>query len=624
MKFTLNKALIAFFSLVAFLGITTNVNAAELTPGISIPAPMAENKISIADMGVSYRFDQVGEQGKSLHSVPIQATYRLHNNGSAQTLEVALPIFSINGQDTQLSAVFVNGKEESISNVKNVTPLGMSTAVKANVFLINFPENGDVILDLRMNQPIDKYAFPFLFQTGAGWQGNIAQGSIESILPYNTSNVYVEMRRISDQVLMPQTFSGRSAVWKFNDLSLNDQSDVILTIADPVAVQYFERGNERWQATKGDAASYTMMRNALLDMEPCNGVTVPVEAWWRQMYDTMTMGVISTYPEGQERLQKSLELWSGNWAIANGEDAKCTTLKQRPDRYRSALSQLLAIPEDQLSSASLETLKKHNQYLHDLSAKLGDDSLASHAGTEDPSEYENLTQSDKDLLSQWDARFSDVGTTAPNGQSDDDKDDNSTTSFVSSTINKIKTAFPSLSRGAQILLFALLALIVIVAVIILILRWKEKDEPPSLPAYKSSTTSFGGSPNLVQGSGMSGDKKSEPENILKDVKKDGDALEDKKSTDTDKNDSTKQTLDEAYQDKYHQKYSTEVNNVTVKDNKQSDGLIKPKTPVPNTTQTAKMPWDVTDQQKESSSDSMNNKKDDHEQKNDPPKPTVNI
>ncbi|MBU2566558.1 hypothetical protein KKG46_03285 [Patescibacteria group bacterium] len=621
MKFNLNKALLVLFGLASFFGFSTTAQAAPMLPGIAIPAPLAENKISIAEMGVSYRFDQVGEQGKTLHSVPVQATYRMHNNGSAQTLEVAIPVFEINGQETQISAIFVNGKEESRANTKTVKPYGMVAEVRATVLLITFPEGGDAILDIRMNQPIDKYSFPFLLQTGEGWQGNINQGSIETILPYNASNVYVELRRIFDSTLMPQTFSGHSAIWKFNDLPMNEQSDVILTIADPEAVQYFERGNERWQTTKGDANSYLMMRNALLDMIPCNGVTVPVDAWWRQMYDTMTMGVISTYPEGQERLQKSLELWSDNWAIANGDDPKCTELKQKPDRYRSALSQFLTLPTDQLSSASLDTLKKHYEFLHALSAKTGNNSLAPHSSNEDPYGFEGLSETDKELLAKWDVRFSSNGATATGAQaSANNEGDDNKSSFVSSTINSIKSIFPKLSQGAQIILFGLLALIVVIAIIILILRWKENDEPPALPSYKPSSTPFGGSPNLVKDADMNITKKNEPENILKETKK----TEVEKSDDIKKEEPPKQGLDKSYQDKYHQSYTTKVNNVPVKDDTSKIGLIKPKTPVPNTTPSTKLPWDVTDQQKDTAPESMNNKKDDHEQKNNPPKPTVNI
>jgi hypothetical protein len=223
-----------------------------------------------------------------------------------------------------------------------------------------------------------------------------------------------------------------------------------------------------------------MMRTGLLDMIPCNGVRMPLASWWRNMYETVTAGVISMEPEGQQRIAKAMELWSDSWTVPNESNQECLNLKQSPDRYRQALSQMLAIPEAERSTVANDSLNKHEAYMRALSQNAGDGSAVD---SQELTQDKNISERDRALMANWDSRF--INQSEDSGKADDDKN-NDDKGWASSTITKLQSWFPDLSLGSQILLFIFLAAILIIIVAYIFIRWKEGSETDST-AYMGTT-----------------------------------------------------------------------------------------------------------------------------------------
>ena len=437
--------------------------------GFGLPGPLSSTQIQLDELRVTYRFDQMGQRGKAQDAVPVQATYKFHNPGPTQTLEVGVPLPSANGKTAELTSVFVNGKEVRPAQIKNVNFVNSDSGVRAAVISVTVFENSDLILDLRGNQPVEKLEFPFDMRTGAGWDGTVQSGTYEAILPYDAANWNLALRKRGDDTLVPLNYAGRAATWTFTELKPEAANDVYWTIADPSAMDYYSRGNLRYQQTQGDAESYSMMRSALLDMVPCGDVKMPLSTWWNSVYDTVSTGYLAAqYPEGMERLSRSLELWSDSWNVPHGDDAACQTMRQRPDRYRQALKALLAIPKDQLSAQANTALANHYRFLRNLAAANSPESRLS-SGDTDPIKDPNLSEADKSVMSQWDDRF--ASTTAVQQQG------NASSTPIGNFWNKIKAAFPKLSLRTQIAIFVILALLVLIGVALIAFGWKEKEEP---------------------------------------------------------------------------------------------------------------------------------------------------
>ncbi|MDF1497385.1 MAG: hypothetical protein P1P90_04995 [Patescibacteria group bacterium] len=468
------------------------------SPKIGLPGPIESTEIQIQDLRVTYRFDQVNEPGKSVGAVPVQITAKLHNFGSTQTLEVGIPLVSGYNAAPEIASVYFNGQEQRVERRSGVMFDGILNEMDAAIVRLSLAKDADVIIDIRLQQPIQANILPLIFNTAGAWKDTIPTGTVEAITPFTPANWNLEMRRIESDALVSLTYADNSASYSFQNLEPSAVQDVYWHFANMEALEYFARGNERFQKTQGDAKSFEMMRSGLLDMIPCNGIRMPLVSWWNNMYDTITMGVVASAPEGQERLAKAMELWSDNWHVPNDIDKECSELKQRPDRYKSALSQMLMIPPAERSTIANEALKKHDAYMKELSAKLGDGSVADSTNDELAND-ENLSEDDRTMLGAWDNRFNNnIPSTGDSSDPTGKVDDNS--SFVSSTLAKITNWFPDLSLGSQILLFIFLAVILVVIVTLIIFKWRDGEEikPPS--GYQpTSTTKQSISPSFVSG-----------------------------------------------------------------------------------------------------------------------------
>jgi hypothetical protein len=242
--------------------------------------------------------------------------------------------------------------------------------------------------------------------------------------------------------------------------------------------------------------------------------------------------------DGEAKWIKSLELWSANWTVPQGEDAECLAKQWRPDRYRSALNALMAIPKDQRSSAVQQALDKHYAFMRKLAAQRGENSLQEKTDSipnTDPLNESKLSAKDRQLMADWDARFSQPNVPGQaNAQGNTQIQGKSTTSsslFASTTIGRILKKLPKLSFGTQILLFAFLALIILIIIGYIIFKWQETPSVPERPMDASAT---GKSPTVpLMGMGL-GSKvnladtqttsekvaKLEPENIFRQEKAD--------------------------------------------------------------------------------------------------------
>jgi hypothetical protein len=466
------------------------------SPKIGLPGPLDTTEIQIQDLRVTYRFDQLNEPGKSAGTVPVQITAKLHNFGSTQTLEVGIPLVGANNVAPEVASVYLNGQEQRVQKRDKVKIVGVEDEVLAAVVRITLVKDADVIIDVRMQQPIQGNVLPLLFNTAGAWKENIPSGTIEAITPFKPANWNLEMRHISGDDLVSITYANNSAAYSFQNMEPSITQDVYWHFANMEALEYFARGNERFQKTQGDAKSFEMMRSGLLDMIPCNGVKMPIVSWWRNMYDTVTMGVVASEPEGQGRTAKAMEMWSDNWNVPGNGETECTLLKQRPDRYKAALNQMLAIPPAERSTIANDALKKHDAYIREISEKTGDGSVAN-SEAEVLAEDENLSTADKALLATWDNRFDDGSKGTGNGTNE--PADDSKNSFVSSTLASISNWFPKLSVGSQIILFIFLALVLVVIVTLVIVKWKDGDENQPQTGYKPNTTKSSISPSFIAG-----------------------------------------------------------------------------------------------------------------------------
>ncbi len=441
-------------------------------PGITNPA-----EVEMRDLRVTYRFDQMNEPGKSAGFIPVQIAAKLYNLGSAQSLTLAVPLQRHNSHQAKVLSVFVNGLEVPVKAVSKIELHDSQYAEDAGVFTINLSKDAVAIVDIRLNQPITEQVLPFFISTASGWSGAIGAGTIEAIVPFMPANWNLEMRAIADDTIRPLTYSENRAAYTFQNMNPSETDDVYWHFANMDALEYFARGNERFQKTQGDAKSYEMMRTGLLDMIPCNGVRMPLASWWRNMYETVTMGVIASVPEGQERIAKAMELWSDDWTVPNESNQQCLNLNQRPERYKQSLAQLLAIPAAERSTLANDALKKHETYMRALSQEAGDGSAAN-SQEQDLAQDVNISDSDKALMANWDSRFASAIT---DDDSNEDDQDQEKTSWPSSMIAKLKAWFPNMSPGSQILLFIFLAAMLLIVVAFIFIKWKEGSDDNSTP-----------------------------------------------------------------------------------------------------------------------------------------------
>jgi len=452
---------------------------------LGIPGLATQTSLQITEMRVTYRFDQIGARGKTPDTVPVQIAFKVHNSDKTQTVSVQLPLGYTDGRLAEPTALFVNGKEFPIPKTSVVRLFGSSSDVKTISFPLTVYENADAIVDIRINQPSDDTGFVFRMSTGGAWNGVVQTGSLEALMPYQAQNWNVALRKTGDNELLPLAYSGTAAKWSFSDLHPAQENDAVWLIANPDAMDYFNLGNDAWTQSQGaDIHSYETMRNALLDMTPCNGVRMPLESWWNGMYDTMTMGVVAGDGQSQqEQLQRAMQYWSDGWSVPQGSSAACTSLHQRPDRYRTAVKNMLALQPEQRSAASQDALKKHFVFLRQLAAVAADPSVVLANITDDTDPVSaNLSFAQRQLLANWDERFAapeqskTQGAAAAIVQSSIVK---APFAFVSSTLNRISRALPHLSLRTQIVIFVLLALLVLLLVIVVVVKWKERQDPPA-------------------------------------------------------------------------------------------------------------------------------------------------
>jgi hypothetical protein len=467
--------------------------AISSAPAIGLPGTISSTQVELRDFKVTYRFDQMNEPGKSAGLIPVQMVVRLQNTGATQLLTLAIPLKDANNQKAKVLSVFVNGLEVPVKETKTVLLHGSNYKENAAVFDVNLSRDAIAIVDVRMHQPIDKQILPFMLSTANGWNETISAGTIEAIVPFMPANWNLELRNMNDDSIMSLTYSENRASYTLQNLNPTEANDVYWNFANMDALEYFARGNERFQKTQGDAKSYEMMRTGLLDMIPCNGVRMPLSSWWRNMYETVTAGVIASAPEGQERIAKAMELWSDNWTVPDDSNRECLDLKQRPDRYKQVLSQMLAIPPAERSTVANDAIKKHEAYMRALSQSAGDGSVAD-SQEKDLTQDENISDTDRALMANWDSRFIDTSAKddANNGSLNGEK-----AGWTSSTIAKLQTWFPDMSLGSQIMLFIFLAAMLIIIVSFIIIKWKEQSEQPNGSYMGTTSVKNSASPSFI-------------------------------------------------------------------------------------------------------------------------------
>jgi hypothetical protein len=479
-----------FFAILALTLAVPIAASAAMTvtdsPRLGLPGPVGDTMIQIQDLRVTYRFDQLNEPGKSVGMIPVQMTAKLHNFGSAQSLEIAIPLISSHNVAPEVASFYANGQEQKINRNQKVN-LDGNGDIEAATVRVNLAKEGEVIIDIRLLQPIDGNILPLLFNTASGWKDVIPSGTIEAITPFAPFNWNIELRRVDSDAAVALTYADKSVAYSFQNLIPSSAQDVYWHFANMEALEYFARGNERFQKTQGDEKSYQMMRSGLLDMIPCNGVRMPLASWWRNMYETITLGVISSAPEGQERTARAMELWSDNWHVPSEAERECAELKQRPDKYKTALNQLLMIAPAERSTYANDALKKHDKFVKEMSEKMGDGSITNSEAA-DLGDDENLSETDRSLLGEWDAGFVNGSKAVDSNTNSEANDDDNESGFVSSTLAAFDKWIPSLTLGSQILLFIFLALILVIIVTFIILRWKEDDTPKAPTVYQTQNT----------------------------------------------------------------------------------------------------------------------------------------
>lgn len=488
---------------------------------IGIIGTQEKSPLQLAEARISYRFDQVGT-GKSAQSVPVQMTYRLHNPDKAQNLEINLPVQGPDGVMPEVTAVFVNGQERTweTQSAKNYT--GIGTALNSISIPLEIAQDADVIIDIRATQPIAGENVPFGFSTGRGWSDKITTGTLEAFFPFTTANWNLALKKSSDQSALPLVYSGKSASWSFSDLDPATAEDVYWQIADLRAMNYYEQGLDRWRQDNNDPQAFEMLFDSLMDMIPCHGEKMPSDSWWRGMYDTLTVGKLSTL-EGEEQSATAMELYSADYAVPQDGNQACIEMRQRPERYIAALKKLLDTPKDQRSAIALRALEKHYVFLRKLAILNGDNSLnekITDVSKEDPYGQQGLSDKDRELMSKWDERFSTPasqkpGTTTNTTGTNNGKGNKSATTVVSTWIDNL----PNLSFGTQVALFAGLAILILIIIGYIIFKWQENPVIPARPVDnkpKDATpvAGFGLGRTMEPPVSRPTESKHEPENII--------------------------------------------------------------------------------------------------------------
>ncbi len=501
----MKRLFLALMGLVLAMPLAAKATVAE-EPKLGLPGPIVATEIQLQDLRVTYRFDQMNEPGKSVGYVPVQITAKLHNFGSAQTLDMAIPTVEVHNIKPQIASIYVNGQETGYSLQDDVSLKGYGERIDATVVRLSLAKDGEVIIDIRALQPLGQNKIPLLLSTAAGWNETIPSGTIEAITSFAPFNWNLELRHAKSNALAPLAYADNSAAHTFQNLIPSPAQDLYWQYADMEALEYFARGNERFQKTKGDSKSYQMMRRGLLDMIPCNGVKMPLKSWWNNTYEAVTLGYISEISEEQEKFAKALELWSDNWTVAQGAQEECTLMRQNPGQYKRFLSKLKAIEPAKRNTYANDALRNHKTFMRELSGEQGDGSIAK-SETDELYLDENLSETDKSLLDNWDGDFinGDKNNATQSGDSVAARADEEKQSFVSSTINAVSNFFPKLSFGSQVLLFVFLAIILLVIIILIVTRWKEK--PPKAPSSYPPQTQV----KKTVAPSFIGDVKSKPE-----------------------------------------------------------------------------------------------------------------
>ncbi len=187
-----------------------------------------------------------GAPDNSLGKAKVTADFTMRNLGSAaEKMGVRFPISSDNGfgefpeiKDVQ---IFVDNKTVSARRISEVDPLWGGEPVPWSEFDVNFPPDTDV--NIRVTYTVEgtgEYpfvSFPYIFHTGAGWQGTIGSADLVVRLPYdaNTYNVIFD-----DQIGWSSTtpggvINGREIRWHFEDLEPEQSNDFEISLVMPSA-----------------------------------------------------------------------------------------------------------------------------------------------------------------------------------------------------------------------------------------------------------------------------------------------------------------------------------------------------------------------------------------------------
>jgi hypothetical protein len=202
----------------------------------------------------------------SLAQAKVTADFTMHNLGStAENMGVRFPISSNNGfgefpeiKNVQIS---VNDKTISARRISEVDPLWGGDPVPWSEFDVNFPPDTDV--NIRVTYTVEgtgEYpfvSFPYIFHTGAGWNGTIGSADLIVRLPYeaNTYNVI-----FADEIGWSSTtpggvINGREIRWHFADLEPEQSNDFQLSLVMPSAWQKVldEQANIQKNPNDGEA-----------------------------------------------------------------------------------------------------------------------------------------------------------------------------------------------------------------------------------------------------------------------------------------------------------------------------------------------------------------------------------
>jgi len=160
---------------------------------------------------------------------------------------VRFPISSDNGfgefPEIKDVHIVVDNKTVAAHRISEIDPLWGGEPVPWDEFNVNFPPNVDV--NIRVTYTLEgtgEYpyvSFPYIFHTGAGWQGTIGSADLIVRLPYdaNTYNVI-----FGDEIGWSSTtpggvINGREVRWHFQDLEPEQSNDFQLSLVMPSAWQ---------------------------------------------------------------------------------------------------------------------------------------------------------------------------------------------------------------------------------------------------------------------------------------------------------------------------------------------------------------------------------------------------